>query len=112
MDQILIKGLFTGLNDTEQVAYLPWLNYSETTKATLNVAIENKEDSLGKYKWNKWGNETTSGIFEAELVEAIRCIYLPPMRNAPEKLQAYKGSRLARLIKTLPIMMMGYKEPN
>lgn len=101
VDKILIKGLFSGLIDTEQVAYLPWLDYSDNTKATLNVAIENKEDSFGKYKWNKWGNETVSGIFEAELVEAIRCIYLPPLRNAPEKLQAYKGSRLARLIKNL-----------
>ena len=101
IDKILIKGLFSNLNDTEQAAYLPWLDYSDNSKAILNVGIENKEDSFGKYKWNKWGNETVSGIFEPELVDAIRCIYLPPLRNAPEKLQAYKGSRLARLIKNL-----------
>jgi len=101
VDKILIKGLFSSLNDTEQIAYLPWLDYSDNTKAILNVSIENKEDNLGKYKWNKWGNETVSGIFEVELVDAIRCIYLPPLRNAPDKLQAYKGSRLARLIRNL-----------
>jgi predicted ATP-dependent endonuclease of OLD family len=100
-DRILIKGIFSSLNDTEQVAYLPWLDYTDNSKATLNVAIDNKEDSFGKFKWKKWGNETVSGIFEAELVDAIRCIYLPPLRNAPEKLQAYRGSRLARLIRNL-----------
>lgn len=100
-DRILIKGIFSRLNDTEQVAYLPWLDYTDNSKATLNVAIDNKEDSFGKFKWKKWGNETVSGIFEAELVDAIRCIYLPPLRNAPEKLQAYRGSRLARLIRNL-----------
>lgn len=100
-DRILVTGIFSSLNDIEQVAYLPWLDYTDNSKATLNVAIDNKEDSLGKYKWNKWGNETASGIFEAELVDAIRCIYLPPLRNAPEKLQAYRGSRLARLIRNL-----------
>jgi len=101
VENIKIKGVFSHLNEVEQVAYLPWLDYSDNSKATLNVAIENKEDKLGKYKWNKWGNETVSGVFEAELVEAIRCIYLPPLRNAPEKLQAYRGSRLARLIRNL-----------
>jgi len=101
VENIKIKGVFAHLNEVEQVAYLPWLDYSDNSKATLNVAIENKEDKLGKYKWNKWGNETVSGVFEVELVEAIRCIYLPPLRNAPEKLQAYRGSRLARLIRNL-----------
>lgn len=100
-DKISIRGLFADLNETEQAAYLPWIDYSDNSKAILNVVIENKEDRWGKYKWNKWGNETISGIFEPELVDAIHCIYLPPLRNAPEKLQAYKGSRLARLIKNL-----------
>lgn len=101
VDKIFIQGSFASLDEIEQVAYLPWLNYNDNSKATLNVEIENKEDAFGKYRWNKWGNETKSGVFEAELVEAIRCIYLPPLRNAPEKLQAYRGSRLARLIRNI-----------
>lgn len=101
VNKIVIQGRFDSLVEIEQVAYLPWLNYNDNSKATLNVEIENKEDAFGKYRWNKWGNETKSGVFEAELVEAIRCIYLPPLRNAPEKLQAYRGSRLARLIRNI-----------
>lgn len=101
VDKIFIQGSFSSLDEIEQVAYLPWLNYNDNSKATLNVEIENKEDTFGKYRWNKWGNETKSGVFEAELVEAIRCIYLPPLRNAPEKLQAYRGSRLTRLIRNI-----------
>jgi len=101
VEKIIIQGNFSSLDEIEQVAYLPWLSYNDNSKATLNVEIENKEDVFGKYRWNKWGNETKSGVFEAELVEAIRCIYLPPLRNAPEKLQAYRGSRLARLIRNI-----------
>jgi predicted ATP-dependent endonuclease of OLD family len=101
VDKIFIRGNFSSLDEIEQIAYLPWLNYNDNSKAALNVEIENKEDTFGKYRWNKWGNETKSGVFEAELVEAIRCIYLPPLRNAPEKLQAYRGSRLARLIRNI-----------
>lgn len=101
VDKIAIKGVFEKLGAEEQVAYLPWLSYSDNSRAILNVAIENKEDSLGRFKWNRWGNETVSGVLEMELIDAIRCIYLPPLRNAPEKLQAYRGSRLVRLLKNL-----------
>jgi len=98
VDKIRIKGIFFNLNETEQVAYLPWLDYENNQKAYLNIEIENRENIYGRYKWQKWGGKARKGIFEKELVEAISCIYLPPLRNAPEKLQAYKGSRLARLI--------------
>lgn len=111
-DRFKIKGIFSGLGEKEQIAYLPWLDLKNNTLACLNVSVENKEDSLGKYKWKKWGNETTAGIFESELIEGIRCIYLPPLRNAPEKLQSFKGSRLARLIKNLARKIdIGQKHP-
>ena len=98
VEKIIIKGTFSALKDEEQVAYLPWLDYSDNQKAYLNIEIENKENVYGRFKWQKWGGKAKSGIFEKELIDAISCIYLPPLRNAPEKLQAYKGSRLARLI--------------
>ncbi len=98
VEKIIIKGTFSSLKKEEQVAYLPWLDYSDNQKAYLNIEIQNKENIYGRFKWQKWGGKAKSGIFEKELVEAISCIYLPPLRNAPEKLQAYKGSRLARLI--------------
>ncbi len=98
VEKIRIEGTFSKLKDEEQVAYLPWLDYSDNQKAYLNIEIENKENIYGRFKWQKWGGKAKSGIFEKELIDAISCIYLPPLRNAPEKLQAYKGSRLARLI--------------
>lgn len=98
VEKISIEGTFSELNETEQIAYLPWIDYSDNQKAFLNIEVENKENIYGRYKWQKWGGKAKSGIFEKELIEAITCIYLPPLRNAPEKLQAYKGSRLARLI--------------
>ncbi len=98
VEKIRIRGIFSNLNENEQVAYLPWLDYEDNQKAYLNIEIENKENIYGRFKWQKWGGKARKGLFERELVEAITCIYLPPLRNAPEKLQAYKGSRLSRLI--------------
>lgn len=100
-DKIHIRGIFSDLVEKEKVAYLPWLDLNDTKTCYLNTVIENKEDSQGRYRWKKWGNDTSTGIFESELLDAIRCIYLPPLRNAPEKLQAFRGSRLSRLIKNV-----------
>jgi putative ATP-dependent endonuclease of OLD family len=101
VDKIHIRSEFEALNDDEQVAYLPWLDINTPTKAILNLAIENKEDARGKFKRKIWGNESESGLFEWELLNRIACIYLPPLRDAEDKLKAYKGSRLARLLKNL-----------
>jgi putative ATP-dependent endonuclease of OLD family len=101
VDRIHIRTDFTGLNDDEQIAYLPWLNMNDPSKAILNLSIENKEDGKGRFKRKIWGNESESGLFEWELLNRIACIYLPPLRDAEDKLKAYKGSRLARLLKNL-----------
>jgi putative ATP-dependent endonuclease of OLD family len=99
--KINIRTEFEDLNDDEQVAYLPWLDINTPSKAILNLSIENKEDARGKFKRKIWGNESESGLFEWELLNRIACIYLPPLRDAEDKLKAYKGSRLARLLKNL-----------
>jgi putative ATP-dependent endonuclease of the OLD family len=101
VDKIHIRSEFEDLKDDEQVAYLPWLDINTPTKAILNLSIENKEDARGKFKRKIWGNESESGLFEWELLNRIACIYLPPLRDAEDKLKAYKGSRLARLLKNL-----------
>lgn len=101
VSKIQIRSEFSALNDSEQVAYLPWLNINNPTEAFLNLAIENKEDARGRFKRKIWGNESESGLFEWELLNRIACIYLPPLRDAEDKLKAYKGSRLARLLKNL-----------
>lgn len=98
---ISVKAEFHSLSDDDQVVFLPWLDIKCPSKALLNLKIENKEDARGKFKREIWGNESRSGVFEWDLLNRIACIYLPPLRDAEDKLKAYKGSRLARLLKNL-----------
>jgi len=100
-NKITIRCEFDKLVDDEQVVYLPWLDINNPQKAILNLSIENREDNRGRYKRKIWGNESETGIFEWELLDRISCIYLPPLRDAEDKLKAFKGSRLARLLKNL-----------
>lgn len=98
-DCIEVKGIFNSLSDKQQIAYLPWLDAVDNTKAYLNKRIDNKANIRGRFDQTTWGGESLVGIFEWELVNAISCIYLPPLRDAESKLEAYRGSRLSRLFR-------------
>lgn len=98
-ESIEVNGTFSLLNESEQVAYLPWLDATDNTKAYLNKKIGNKANNRGRFDHTTWGGESISGIFEWELVNAIDCVYLPPLRDAENKLEAYRGSRLSRLFR-------------
>lgn len=99
VDSIEVKGTFSKLNEIEQIAYLPWLDATDNTKAYLNKKIDNKPNNRGRFDHTTWGGESVVGIFEWELINAISCIYLPPLRDADSKLEAYRGSRLSRLFR-------------
>jgi putative ATP-dependent endonuclease of the OLD family len=100
-DRIAIRCLFSGLQEKESVAFLPWLDALEPDKASLSLVIENKQNDRGKFKRTIWGGASSSAVFEWALLDAIDCIYLPALRDAEDKLGAYKGSRLARVLKNL-----------
>ena len=110
VDRIELKCFFDGLDRRAQAAYLPWLNINNTQKAQLTLAIENREDHRGRFKRNIWGGEASSGLFEWELLNAISCVYLPPLRDAESRLGAYRGSRLARLLRNLGERELGENE--
>jgi putative ATP-dependent endonuclease of the OLD family len=99
VDSIELRGVFSELDEERQVAYLPWLDAVDSSKAYLNIKIDNKETPRGKYNRVSWGGESIQSIFEWELLDTIACIYLPPLRDAGNKLEAYRGSRLSRLFR-------------
>jgi len=101
VDNIKISCIFEELTDFEQVAYLPWLDPSNLTQAKIQMQATKKEDSRGRIRKAMWGGSSKKGIFEWELINLINCVYLPPLRNAEEKMNSYRGSRLVRLLNKL-----------
>lgn len=96
---IEISATFEGLEEQQQVAYLPWLDAANNKTAYLNLKVANKETPRGRYNRIVWGGESISSVFEWELLDTIACIYLPPLRDSANKLEAYRGSRLSRLFR-------------
>lgn len=100
---ITISCDFENLNDdSDKLAFITWLDGDDTSKAKLNLSLENIENHKGFFNKRKiWGGDSISGLFEYKVMDKINCIYLPPLRDAENKLKAYRGSRLSRLFKKI-----------
>jgi putative ATP-dependent endonuclease of OLD family len=99
VDRMMIAARFAGLTAEEQIAFLPWTDLGPD--ATLTLQVENKLTARGRYKRSLWGGRSSASIFEGELVEAVACAYLPPLRDAEGRLREGRGSRLARFLRNL-----------
>lgn len=96
---IEIFGRFNEMSQEQKIAFLPWLDGDNSELSYLNLKIDNKESMRGRYNKVMWGGKSINSIFEWDLIDSIACIYLPPLRDAHSKLEAYKGSRLSRLFR-------------
>ncbi|MEQ6048777.1 AAA family ATPase [Lysinibacillus capsici] len=95
--KIKIDLTFESLNSNEQVTFLTWCD--EDFNAQLHLEVNSNPNRKGYYKKEIWGGVSKSSIFEEETFECIDCIYLPPLRDAEEKLINGRKSRLAQLLK-------------
>ncbi|MGQ8871157.1 ATP-dependent nuclease [Paenibacillus sp. TSA_86.1] len=95
--KIRIDLSFDSLDSDEQVTFLTWCDAE--FRAQLHLEVNSNPNRKGYYKKEIWGGASKSSIFEEETFECIDCIYLPPLRDAEEKLVNGKRSRLAQLLK-------------
>lgn len=95
--QFNISAIFAGLDKNEEVAFLEWQNEKDIVK--LNLHAENRE-FRDRHKRTLWAGKTKSSV-EPDTLDLIRCIYLPPLRDAEEKLSNGTRSRLAKLMKAI-----------
>lgn len=94
---IKISATFDSLSSDDEITFLTWCDAE--FKAKLNLEVNANPNKKGYYKKEIWGGLSKSSIFEEETFECIDCIYLPPLRDAEEKLVNGKRSRLAQLLK-------------
>lgn len=96
-ENIKIDLTFDSLSPDEEVTFLTWCDAD--FKALLHLEVNSNPTRKGYYKKEIWGGKSKSSIFEEETFECIDCIYLPPLRDAEEKLTNGKRSRLAQLLR-------------
>lgn len=85
------------LSSNEEVTFLTWCDANFNAK--LHLEVDTNPNRKGYFKKNIWGGASKTSAFEEETFDCIDCIYLPPLRDAEEKLTNGKKSRLATLLK-------------
>lgn len=94
---ICIDLKMSNLTPQEKVTFLTWCNAD--FDAELHLEVEKNPNTKGYYKKSIWGGKAKSSAFEEETFDYIDVIYLPALRDAEEKLQNGRKSRLALLLK-------------
>ncbi len=84
------------LSDDEEVTFLTWCDADFNAK--LHFEVEDKKNPKGQYKKIIWGGASKASAFEEETYDCIDCIYLPPLRDAEQRLTSGRKSRLAMLL--------------
>jgi predicted ATP-dependent endonuclease of OLD family len=85
------------LSDEEKVTFFSWCNGD--FNAELHYEASSKPNKKGYYNKSIWGGASKASAFEEETFDCIDCVYLPPLRDAEEKLTNGKKSRIATLLK-------------
>ncbi|WP_237882186.1 ATP-dependent nuclease [Pseudomonas sp. PGPR40] len=93
-----IKAIFGDLSVFEKVALDSWCGGQD--EAVLNLSVLNRE-VRGRYSQDLWGGAIRTGVLNQQTLDLIHCIYLPPLRDAEQKLREGRQSRLSKLMKAL-----------
>lgn len=100
--EIRISFVFRGLDLDEEAEFLPALREADGGKLEAHFTVKYSEpDANGRLKVRRWcGDQEDVGI-PPDVLENLRAVYLPPLRDASLGLRPSRSSQLARLMNLL-----------
>lgn len=97
-ESLQIQATFSDLDDKDSIAFESWCGNHEEAKLTFEAR---NQESRGRFRHHTYAGHEHAKPFESETLDYIHCIYLPPLRDAENKLREGRQSRLVRLMKAL-----------
>ncbi|MGH8506915.1 MAG: ATP-dependent nuclease [Stenotrophobium sp.] len=103
--QAEFKYIFHGLTPDEEADFLPalkpWINDGVPSyEAHISVRYA-KVDDGGRLRVKRWCGAHEENAVTAEMLEDLRAIYLPPLRDPAQGLKPSRASQLSRLVQRL-----------
>lgn len=100
--EISFEFTFSDLSDDEEADFIPALvpNGEQALEAHFGIAFRN-EDTSGRFRTYRWCGEHEDIPFGSDILENLRSVYLPPLRDAAKGLRPSRSSQLARLLQLL-----------
>lgn len=95
---------FSGLDLDDEADFLPSLIPTEAAKsleAHFHIRYSDPEKSSGRLRVKRWSGALEENSLNSEMMENLRGVYLPPLRDVALGLRPSRSSQLARLIHIL-----------
>ncbi|MEZ4311918.1 MAG: AAA family ATPase [Polyangiaceae bacterium] len=99
---IVFRYVFRDLNLDDEADFLPALSpgYDGAMEAHISARYSDP-DGTGRLRMKRWCGEHEDIGLTSEMLENLRTVYLPPLRDASQGLRPSRASQLARLMQLL-----------
>lgn len=99
---IVFEYVFTGLDADDEADFLAALVPDAAGKLEAHIKIRYSEPDMGgRMRAKRWCGEHEDVGLTADMMENLRGVYLPPLRDASQGLKPGRTSQLARLLQLL-----------
>jgi putative ATP-dependent endonuclease of the OLD family len=99
---IVFEYVFSGLSADDEADFLAALVPDASGKLEAHVKIRYSDpDKGGRLRAKRWCGEHEDVGLTADMMENLRGVYLPPLRDASQGLKPGRASQLARLLQLL-----------
>ncbi len=99
---IVFEYVFSGLDADDEADFLAALVPDESGKLDAHIKIRYSDpDKGGRLRAKRWCGEHEDVGLTADMMENLRGVYLPPLRDASQGLKPGRTSQLARLLQLL-----------
>lgn len=99
---ITFEYIFRGLDEDDEADFLPALKMDTAGNAEAHITICYAEvDKIGRLRAKRWCGDHDDVGLTTDMMENLRGVYLPPLRDASQSLKPSRTSQLARLFQLL-----------
>jgi len=99
---ITFQYIFRDLDEDDEADFLPALKMDAAGNAEAHITIRYAEaDKTGRLRAKRWCGDHDDIGLTADMMENLRGVYLPPLRDASQSLKPSRSSQLARLFQLL-----------
>lgn len=99
---IVFQYLFRGLDADDEADFLAALKPSATGELEAHITVRYSEpDKVGRLRVKRWCGDHEDVGLTSDMMENLRGVYLPPLRDASQGLRPSRASRLSRLFQLL-----------
>ena len=102
-DAIEFHYVFEGLDLDDEADFLPALvpNANGAFEAQIHIRYSDPDKASGRLRAKRWCGPLEENALSAEMMDNLRGVYLPPLRDASLALRPSRASQLARLLHIL-----------